>query len=291
MDQTSICPYCNERPLGRRSDAKTCGDKACQRARNRETNKIAYDTAPEAHAARVRATRAALRVEKSCATCRGTFPGSITQSYCSLTCANLARSGGTLDEYRRRKEAGAREAETRRVEREARMLARTCSHCDAPMLDAPRSARTCSAECRSIRQAQAYRKSPLRRAWEAADMEMWAQAIQSRCDLTSSECWEWQGESRGGYPVMTFAKRKVFVHRMSLEMKLGRGLGIEAAHHICANAICVNPHHLQPVSARENMAEMIQRNYFVKRIAELEAEVARLDPSSAVLTENIPRAA
>ena len=74
-------------------------------------------------------------------------------------------------------------------------------------------------------------------------------------------------------------------------MRLGRGLGSEAAHHMCANSMCVNPEHLQPISARENTAEMIQRNYFLARIAEMEAEVARLDPSSPLLTENLPMSA
>ena len=81
------------------------------------------------------------------------------------------------------------------------------------------------------------------------------------------------------------------LHRASLEMRLGRGLGVEAAHHICANQRCVNPDHLQPISNRENVAEMMQRRYYIARIEELEAEVRRLDPASEVLTENLPMTA
>ena len=36
MEQDTTCPYCNERPMGKRKNAATCGDKACQKARNRE---------------------------------------------------------------------------------------------------------------------------------------------------------------------------------------------------------------------------------------------------------------
>ena len=36
MEQDSTCPYCNERPMGKRKNAATCGDATCQRKRNNE---------------------------------------------------------------------------------------------------------------------------------------------------------------------------------------------------------------------------------------------------------------
>ena len=36
MEQDTTCPYCNERPMVKRKNAATCGDKACQRKRELE---------------------------------------------------------------------------------------------------------------------------------------------------------------------------------------------------------------------------------------------------------------
>ena len=36
MEQDTTCPYCNERPMGKRKNAATCGDATCQRKRELE---------------------------------------------------------------------------------------------------------------------------------------------------------------------------------------------------------------------------------------------------------------
>ena len=92
MDQATTCPYCNERPLGKRKGSKTCGDKACQQARNRETNKIAYDADPAAHYARVRARGESQRTEKACPVCDRIFLAAAKQVYCSSACGNVGRA-------------------------------------------------------------------------------------------------------------------------------------------------------------------------------------------------------
>ena len=73
------------------------------------------------------------------------------------------------------------------------------------------------------------------------------------------------------------------MHRLSLEAEHGASLGSQAAHHTCANARCVNPEHLQPVTHRENMAEMLARNSYLDRIAELEEVIRELAPNHEVL--------
>ena len=290
MDQDTTCPYCNERPLGKRKGSKTCGDKACQQARNRETNKIAYDADPALRGARARARRESQRTEKACPVCDRTFLATAKQVYCSSACGNVGRAGD-IEAHRARKDAEARAMEARRAKREARRASRVCTHCGASIADAKPGARTCSMECREARLSVLRAKSPLRQAWESRDLDAWCAALHGLTSKTVGGCWEWQGRASRGYGTVKFDKRQVAVHRASLEMRLGRGLGSEAAHHMCANSMCVNPEHLQPISARENTAEMIQRNYFLARIAELEAEVARLDPSSPLLTENLPMSA
>lgn len=107
--------------------------------------------------------------------------------------------------------------------------------------------------------------------------------LQHYSTQTVDGCWEWPRVNGRGYPTASFARKNYGLHRMALEARLMRPLGVDQAHHICATAACVNPSHLQPISARENIAEMHQRNVYLARIAELEAELRRLDPGSPLL--------
>lgn len=112
--------------------------------------------------------------------------------------------------------------------------------------------------------------------------------IQLRSRPTIAGCWEWQGRigGKGDYPQVRVGGREVFVHRLAIEAKHeGRPLGKQAAHHICANTRCVNPDHLQPVTARENTAEMLARTYMTRRIADLEAALSIHDPGHPLLRE------
>lgn len=52
-----------------------------------------------------------------------------------------------------------------------------------------------------------------------------------------------------------------------------------------ASPMCVNPNHLQQVTARENIAEMLARNDYVRRIAALERALAEADPQHPLLMD------
>lgn len=127
--------------------------------------------------------------------------------------------------------------------------------------------------------------SPLRRAYETGDHEGVIAQVRLRALQMPSGCWEWQRSSKDGYPVHNFGKRTVLVHRMVLESKHQASLGKQAAHHMCANTMCVNPDHLQPVTARENTAEMLARTYMESRITDLEAALAQHEPNHPLLRE------
>jgi hypothetical protein len=86
-------------------------------------------------------------------------------------------------------------------------------------------------------------------------------------------------------PVVNVGKRMRQAHRLSLEARLGQPLGGQAAHHICAMPMCVNPDHLQPVTAAENTAEMLARSYMTQRIAALELALGEVDPGHPLLLE------
>lgn len=165
--------------------------------------------------------------------------------YCSLACRDRAR----------------------RVEADARRAAEAAR----PRGDAP---------------APLDQRSALRRAVEDGDHAATLAAIRAQAHPTPEGCWEWQRRvDRSGYPVARIARREMYAHRLALEAHLGAPLGEQPAHHACANAKCVNPEHLQPVTHRENNAEMLARNYMVRRIEQLEDALRTLAPDHALLAE------
>ncbi len=74
----------------------------------------------------------------------------------------------------------------------------------------------------------------------------------SRVDQTDT-CWNWTHRtSAAGYGRHRVAARDVSAHRFAYELLIGpipEGLQLD---HLCRNTSCVNPDHLEPVTAREN---------------------------------------
>jgi hypothetical protein len=69
-----------------------------------------------------------------------------------------------------------------------------------------------------------------------------------------ADCWEWRGNvSNYGYGRTSIGqKRTALAHRFSYEYYVGpipEGLTID---HLCRNTRCVNPSHLEPITASEN---------------------------------------
>lgn len=65
-------------------------------------------------------------------------------------------------------------------------------------------------------------------------------------------CWIWQAASKKGYGVSSWLGRFDAAHRVSYRAFVGpipEGLQID---HLCRVPMCVNPAHLEPVTAREN---------------------------------------
>lgn len=64
-------------------------------------------------------------------------------------------------------------------------------------------------------------------------------------------CWLWAGAACGGYGNI-WDGRPRRAHRVVYELRVGPippGLQLD---HLCRNTMCVNPRHLEPVTAREN---------------------------------------
>lgn len=77
-----------------------------------------------------------------------------------------------------------------------------------------------------------------------------------------SGCWLWtSAREYGGYPILWLGDGKsVRAHRYAYEMLVGpipTGLGLD---HLCRVRHCVNPAHLEPVTAKENSRRAIPYN-------------------------------
>lgn len=66
-------------------------------------------------------------------------------------------------------------------------------------------------------------------------------------------CWQWVGTvTTAGYGTATVNRQWLHAHRHAYEEVVGpipEGLTID---HLCRNRLCVNPAHLEPVTASEN---------------------------------------
>lgn len=84
-----------------------------------------------------------------------------------------------------------------------------------------------------------------------------------KVDKTDS-CWVWTGIKNSlGYGLFTIGSKKLLAHRYLYQRLVGpipEGLQLD---HLCRNKACVNPSHLEPVTASENIRRAIpfKRNY------------------------------
>jgi len=89
-------------------------------------------------------------------------------------------------------------------------------------------------------------------------------------------CWLWTGAQRDGYGLFKLDGRSLSAHRVSYVLE---NLTIpEGAilHHKCSNRLCVRPAHLQCIDQKSNLAEMHERQSYLRAIKRLEKEVEQL---------------
>lgn len=79
-------------------------------------------------------------------------------------------------------------------------------------------------------------------------------------EVLPNGCHRWLGADTGKYGRVWYNGRDRGAHRVILEWKLGRDLGVgEFAMHTCDNPICVNPEHLNPGTAYDNAMDMVSK--------------------------------
>lgn len=89
---------------------------------------------------------------------------------------------------------------------------------------------------------------------DESERERMRALVRERATVQPSGCWLWKGAPiSGGYGGVMVEGRRYVAHRLSYEAFVGaipEGLQLD---HLCRKRQCVNPAHLEPVTAFENI--------------------------------------
>lgn len=106
--------------------------------------------------------------------------------------------------------------------------------------------RACSRACRAKMQSEWQRKDLAQRFWQKVDK--------------SGDCWVWTGALlKTGYGSIRIDKKAMRAHRVAYELCVGPIPDGMLLRHSCDNPPCVNPSHLLPGNAKENVTDAIER--------------------------------
>ncbi|MEY9953933.1 HNH endonuclease [Leifsonia sp. EB34] len=134
------------------------------------------------------------------------------------------------------------------------------------------------------------RFGPLERAIRHRDPEAWLTAARERCSIDPEDpdaCWVWTGARHpAGYPIHGHRRTFRFAHRVAAWTRLdfvGEYSRLGPVHHVCGVRSCVNPSHLEFVTALTNVLESKVRNALLTRIAQLTDALRALDAEHPLL--------
>jgi len=80
-----------------------------------------------------------------------------------------------------------------------------------------------------------------------------------------------------GYGIIFWEGQRLRAHRLAYELWVAPIPDGSVVHHTCSKKSCVNPKHLQAITPQENVAEMHERHFYQKKIAELEAKLGECE--------------
>lgn len=223
--------------------------------------------------------------ERICARCADPVIGPPNQRYCTTLCRNRERNDRTREERKVWNRSAARNYRAANPDRIAVYEAqRTEQRRSSAPLKATRPPKPPPRRIEDIPQCQ---PGPIRQAILDGDWPALISALREKTSRNESGCWEWTGHKSKGYGQTKIGKGKsISAHRlMAMAMERGPVPTSLAVHHKCANSACVNPEHLQVVHPHENLAEMFERQSYLRRIAALEDALRSFDPDHPVLIE------
>jgi hypothetical protein len=106
-----------------------------------------------------------------------------------------------------------------------------------------------------------------------------------------SGCWEWTGvKNVRGYGRVTLNSRMWQAHRVFYELYSGEEIPNDMQiDHLCRNRPCVNPDHLEVVTAEENVARYVGSNTHCKRGHKYDEINTKYYTTSVLCVNGLPR--
>lgn len=91
--------------------------------------------------------------------------------------------------------------------------------------------------------------------------QWWIARVRSRCVVTETGCWIWQGQKlHNGYGQTSYRSKGVILHRKMLQVAKGIKLDRwEYACHSCDVKLCCNPDHLWKGTPLDNQVDSVMK--------------------------------
>ena len=107
------------------------------------------------------------------------------------------------------------------------------------------------------------------------DIARYKQHILDKHEEAENGCWNWTGSryTVTDRPRMKVKKVWCTAARISYALFVDNIPESHVVHHKCGNHACVRPDHLQATTQTDNLAEMLERQSYLRKIAELEAKL------------------
>lgn len=236
---------------------------------------------------------------KTCTHCGEQFqPSRSDRIYCSSLCSSRAFNERRTADGRlaqQRADRAERIAAYNRANRKRWYVERTCTACGETWETSRKDARYCSPRCRASVRAKPVQLTislpqpiGLKQLFDGGRFDDAMASILARTVVRADGCRVIKGQEDVDYPQVRWGKgKRRTVHRLVLWAKIRGPIDSWQAHHACANAWCVEPAHIVPATAAENIAEMKARKTYEAEIAALREALTEHAPGHPLLSRSL----